>query len=146
MPYKFKLQKILDLKEKQEDDKKNQMAEVMKQLREKEQELHDLLKTQKEKATMMETIRMDGATIQELRNLTQYIQYIEKCIQKTRFEIETLTLNLEKKKSEYMELRKERKSYEKLKEKDIERYHYMEKKEEEKMIDQIVTFRKRGNS
>ena len=46
-------------------------------------------------------------------------------------------------KSETFEkLQKERKTFEKLKEKDYEKYLYNEKKEEEKMIDQIVTFNK----
>lgn len=142
--YKFKFQKILDLKNKQEEDKKNQMADVMKKLREKEKELEELDKTKKEKLRHLEKIREEGATIQEIRNLTQYNGYLEKCIKRAEEEIASLEMLLNTKKEEYLGVRKERKSYESLKEKDVERYLYREKKQEEKIIDQIVTFQKRG--
>lgn len=142
--YKFKFQKILDLKNKQEEDKKNQMADVMKKLREKQEELKELDKTKKEKFRHLEKIREEGATIQEIRNLTQYNGYLEKCIKRVEEEIASLEMLLNTKKEEYLEVRKERKSYESLKEKDVERYLYREKKQEEKIIDQIVTFQKRG--
>lgn len=143
MSYKFKFQKILDLKNKQEEDKKNQMAEVMKLLREKQAELHRLSDTKTEKFRQLEKIREEGATIQEIRNLTQYTHYLEKCIEAVEGEIQSLETALDIKKEEYLGVRKERKSYENLKEKDVERYQYREKKQEEKMIDQIVTFQKR---
>lgn len=143
MSYKFKFQKILDLKNKLEEDKKNQMAEIMKLLREKQAELHNLSETQTEKFRQLERIREEGATIQEIRNLTQYTRYLEKCIETVEAEIQSLEAALDIKKEEYLDARKERKSYENLKEKDVERYQYREKKQEEKMIDQIVTFRKR---
>lgn len=60
-------------------------------------------------------------------------------------EIEICELNkkLEIKKEEYIESRKERKSYENLKDKDYARYMIKEAKEEEKIIDEIVSFSSR---
>lgn len=145
MSYRFKLQKILDLKIKQEEDVKTKMAELSERKRELSEEMEGLLREKKEKFRQLEQIRQEGATIQEIRNLTQYNHYIEVCIDKLRENLRLLEISLEEKKAEYIEVRKERKSYENLREKDFERYRYQEKKQEEKIIDQIVTFQKRGN-
>lgn len=145
MSYKFKLQKILDLKIKQEDDVKMQVAELMRHQRELQAELESLLIEKQAKFRQLEQIRKEGATIQQIRNLTQYNRYVESCIDKVQGNLRRLEADLEEKKAEYMEVRKERKSYENLKEKDLERHRYEEKKQEEKIIDQIVTFQKRGS-
>lgn len=145
MSYKFKLQKILDLKIKQEDDVKMQVAELMRHQRELQAELESLLIEKQAKFRQLEQIRKEGATIQQIRNLTQYNRYVESCIEKVQGNLRRLEADLEEKKAEYMEVRKERKSYENLKEKDLERHRYEEKKQEEKIIDQIVTFQKRGS-
>ncbi|MDO4719306.1 MAG: flagellar export protein FliJ [Peptostreptococcaceae bacterium] len=145
MSYKFKLQKILDLKIRQEDDVKMQVAELMRCQRELQAELESLLAEKRAKFRQLEQIRKEGATIQQIRNLTQYNRYIESCIDKAQGSLRRLEADLEEKKAEYMEVRKERKSYENLKEKDMERHRYEEKKQEEKIIDQIVTFQKRGS-
>lgn len=86
--------------------------------------------------------RKRGISILEIRNINQYLLFLDKKINTLRFEISSLESNLNQKRLEYLELQKERKTFEKLKEKDYEKYLYNEKKEEEKMIDQIVTFNK----
>lgn len=145
MAYKFRLQRILDLKFRQEEDKKAQIAEVMKQIQDKKQEREGLEAERNQKARQMENIVAEGALIQELQNLSRYDYYLSQCIFSIKKELEYLEKVLEQRKEEYMQARKERKSYENLREKDIEKYYYREKKEEEKMIDQIVTFQKRSS-
>ena len=135
----------MDLKIKQEDDVKMQVAELMRHQRELQAELESLLTEKQAKFRQLEQIRKEGATIQQIRNLTQYNRYVESCIDKVQGNLRRLEADLEEKKAEYMEVRKERKSYENLKEKDLERHRYEEKKQEEKIIDQIVTFQKRGS-
>jgi len=142
MGFRFKLQRVLDLKLKQEDEKKNQIATLMKAIKNKEDELEALISEKKQKEFSLNDNRKRGISILEIRNINQYLLFLDKKINTLRFEISSLESNLNQKRQEYLELQKERKTFEKLKEKDYEKYLYNEKKEEEKMIDQIVTFNK----
>ena len=142
MGFRFKLQRVLDLKLKQEDEKKNQIATLMQAIKTKEDELEALISEKKQKEFSLNDNRKRGISILEIRNINQYLLYLDKKINTLRFEISSLESNLNQKRLEYLELQKERKTFEKLKEKDYEKYLYNEKKEEEKMIDQIVTFNK----
>lgn len=142
MGFRFKLQRVLDLKLKQEDEKKNQIATLMQAIKTKEEELEALISEKKQKEFSLNDNRKRGISILEIRNINQYLLFLDKKINTLRFEISSLESNLNQKRLEYLELQKERKTFEKLKEKDYEKYLYNEKKEEEKMIDQIVTFNK----
>ena len=142
MGFRFKLQRVLDLKLKQEDEKKNQIATLMQAIKTKEDELEALISEKKQKEFSLNDNRKRGISILEIRNINQYLLFLDKKINTLRFEISSLESNLNQKRQEYLELQKERKTFEKLKEKDYEKYLYKEKKEEEKMIDQIVTFNK----
>ena len=142
MGFRFKLQRILDLKLKQEDEKKNQIATIMQAIKTKEDELESLTSEKKQKEFSLNDSRKKGISILEIRNINQYLLFLDKKINTVKFEISSLESNLNQKRLEYLELQKERKTFEKLKEKDYEKYLYSEKKEEEKMIDQIVTFNK----
>ena len=142
MGFRFKLQRVLDLKLKQEDEKKNQIATLMQAIKTKEDELEALISEKKQKEFSLNDNRKRGISILEIRNINQYLLFLDKKINTLRFEISSLESNLNQKRLEYLELQKERKTFEKLKEEDYEKYLYNEKKEEEKMIDQIVTFNK----
>ena len=142
MGFRFKLQRVLDLKLKQEDEKKNQIATLMQAIKTKEDELEALISEKKQKEFSLNDNRKRGISILEIRNINQYLLFLDKKINTLRFEISSLESNLNQKRLEYLEQQKERKTFEKLKEKDYEKYLYNEKKEEEKMIDQIVTFNK----
>ncbi|SKB26904.1 flagellar FliJ protein [Acetoanaerobium noterae] len=142
MGFRFKLQRVLDLKLKQEDEKKNQIVTLMQAIKIKEEELEALISEKKQKEFSLNDNRKRGISILEIRNINQYLLFLDKKINTLRFEISSLESNLNQKRLEYLELQKERKTFEKLKEKDYEKYLYNEKKEEEKMIDQIVTFNK----
>ena len=142
MGFRFKLQRVLDLKLKQEDEKKNQIATLIQAIKTKEDELEALISEKKQKEFSLNDNRKRGISILEIRNINQYLLFLDKKINTLRFEISSLESNLNQKRLEYLELQKERKTFEKLKEKDYEKYIYNEKKEEEKMIDQIVTFNK----
>jgi len=52
---------------------------------------------------------------------------------------------LEDKKEEFIDIRRQRKSYENLKDKDYQKFLEKESKDEEKIIDEIVSFTARKN-
>lgn len=145
MKHKFKFQKILDLKIKQEDDKKNQISVILKQIEELKEEITQVMMEQKDQEQQKDDKSARGATILEIRSSSQYISFLEKKINRLKFELSSFESNLQIKRNEYLELRKEKKSYENLKEKENERLIYKEKKDEEKLIDEIVSFNKNNS-
>ena len=115
MGFRFKLQRVLDLKLKQEDEKKNQIATLMQAIKTKEDELEALISEKKQKEFSLNDNRKRGISILEIRNINQYLLFLDKKINTLRFEISSLESNLNQKRLEYLELQKERKTFEKLK-------------------------------
>lgn len=142
MKYKFKFQRILDVKETQEENKKNQIAEVRAKIAELDSKVKELEMMRKEWSDSLKNSLDTGLTIKEIREAKQYEEAIDNRIIQVKKEIEVQEVILNKKREEYLELRKEKKSFESLKEKDFDRYKYSEMKKEEALVDQIVTFNK----
>ncbi|EHL17288.1 flagellar export protein FliJ [Peptoanaerobacter stomatis] len=143
MSYKFRLQKVLDVKEKAEDNKKNEVYIVNKELLKANEQLQELKLELTQKGIEREEKNKEGTSIIEIVQLNKYIDYLCSLIKNKEIEICELNKKLEIKKEEYIESRKERKSYENLKDKDYARYMIKEAKEEEKIIDEIVSFSSR---
>lgn len=142
MKYKFKFQRILDVKENQEENKKNQIAEVRAKIAELDSKVNELEMMKQDWSNSLKNSLDKGLTIKEIREAKQYEEAIDKRIIQVKKEIEVQEIILEKKREEYLELRKEKKSFESLKEKDFDRHKYEEMKKEEALVDQIVTFNK----
>ena len=142
MNYKFRFQKILDLKEKQEDEKKNQISKLLKEINEKKEEIEKVNKDIKNKEHELNDKRKIGSTIMEIRTSNQYLIFLKEKKLKLEFELSALNTNIEKKRTEYLEIRKDKKSYESLKDKDLEKFKYKVNKQEEQLIYQIVSFNK----
>lgn len=147
MGYKFRLQKILDVKEKEEDNRKNEVGVINSQIAIAKKELEELYQELNENGRQREEKNRLGSSVQEILELNQYCEYLKNVAIKNKGkEIEDLEEKLELKKQEYMESRKERKSYESLKDKDYQKFMHKEAKEEEKIIDEIVSFSARKSN
>jgi flagellar export protein fliJ len=142
--YKFRLQKILDVKEKEEDNKKNEVGKVNAEIAVVKTELEQIYKELEENGIKREKKNRQGASIQEVLELNKYCEYLKNiAIKKKEKELQGLQEKLTIKKQEYMDSRKQRKSYETLKDKDYQKFVQKEAKEEEKVIDEIVSFTSR---
>ena len=144
MAYKFRLQKVLDVKEKEEDNKKNEMSLVNFEIEKAKKQLTELYDELEENYKYRQDKNSNGSSIQELLELNKYIDYLKNtAIRQKIDEIVMLQRKLEGKKEEFIDIRRQRKSYENLKDKDYARYMIKEAKEEEKIIDEIVSFSSR---
>ncbi|EFM39838.1 flagellar export protein FliJ [[Eubacterium] yurii subsp. margaretiae ATCC 43715] len=141
MAYKFRLQKVLDVKEKEEDNKKNEMSLVNFEIEKAKKQLHELYDELEENSKQRQDKNSSGSSIQELLELNKYIDYLKNtAIRQKIEEIENLQKKLEDRKEEFIDIRRQRKSYENLKDKDYQKFLEKESKDEEKIIDEIVSF------
>lgn len=139
--YQFKLQNLLDVKMKIEDQKKNdyskalQKVELEKQIKRKLDEDHvQAIHLYKEK------IQVGFAPI-EVQQYNQYLAYLKKKQQaQSQILIQTEEY-AERKRNELLDSMKQRKTLEVLKEKDYDAFRQEEQRMDQQLIDELVSFR-----
>ncbi|MDD3706333.1 MAG: flagellar export protein FliJ [Clostridiaceae bacterium] len=139
--YKFKLQKLLDYKIKIEEDKKNKLGSALKRL---ENEKRRMIKLKKEFNEMEDLYRQktsQGMSVNELKILANYIDYYKRGIKEQKVRIKMAEEYVTVCREELINATREKEMIEKLREKDYSKYLYEEQKKEEKLIDDLVSFK-----
>lgn len=144
--YKFKLQKLLDYKISMEEEKKNELSLANKRLKEENDRLLELLKKQKDMNSTFHEKTSQGIEVNELKLLANYIDYYKRSIKEQEIKIKMAEDYIESCRDELIKATQEKKMMEKLKEIDYEKYLYSEQKKEEKLVDDLVSFKESKNS
>lgn len=141
--YTFRLQTVLEMREKKLEDKRREMALVIAKLNEQNQQLAELIQRQENAKTTLEGIYSSGREL-DILEVTNYKNYLGKMITDSKNQQIVIgrTKNLLRfKQMEVTEALKEVKILEKLKEtqekKFYEHYNYVQAKE----IDDIASTR-----
>lgn len=137
----YRFDSILSTKEKIEEDRKNKLGISMQKLVAEQNQLSklcckkdDLIGDLQEK--MQQTIQ-----IKELRNISYNLNIMQDIIEKQVEVVEQSEIETEERRKDLIEASKQRKVFEKLKEKDYEEYKYDELKKEYISTDEIVSFK-----
>lgn len=138
--FNFKLEKVLNYKETVENEKKTKFAQIKQRLHKEESLLDDYYKQKKsiieEKNSFNENIKAG-----ELYLYNLYINTINKKIERQKSIILKTKEELNKAKDEMLNAVKEKKIFEKLKENKYEEFISEQKKEEEKIVDNLVSYK-----
>lgn len=137
--YNFRLKKVLNYKEIVEDFKKTEYGEVNQKLNNEERILLNY-NIYKENLLKDKNRSTRKTSIGSLKLFNNYLKDISINIETQEQIVDDIKLELEKAKEELLIAMQEKKSLEKLKEKDYEVFLGKSKKKEEKIIDEIVTF------
>ncbi|MBW4828682.1 MAG: flagellar export protein FliJ [Clostridiaceae bacterium] len=138
--FNFKFEKILDYKKTIESHKKNEYGKIQQKLTKEEKilenyyEFKDKLKNKKDQSNKKTNIANLQLYNNYLNDMNKLISAQEGIIDQTKKELKVA-------KNELLEVSKEKKIFEKLKENKYEEHLYDIKKEEEKLIDTIVSFK-----
>lgn len=136
-PYKFSMEKILNLREDLEKDKMEKMVVIQNELEIQKKVLQQLLDEE-------DKIKNQGkvfSNIQDLKQKTLYKSMIKKEIEKQDDVIEDTKKVLDEKRNDLIEAQKDRKIMEKLKEKGFEEYKIQTQLEEQKELDEIAVLK-----
>ena len=144
--YKFKLQKLLDYRINMEEEKKNQLSFAVKRLEQEKDKLSELKLKQKEMDNNFKEKTSEGIAVNELKLLANYIDYYKRGIKEQKTRVKMAEDYLSTCREELITATQEKKMIEKLKEIDFEKYLYEEQKKEEKLIDDLVSFKGSNNS
>lgn len=139
--FKFKLQSFLGVKEKIEDQKKNEYGKALNILKQEEDKKNMLLKQHLDTLNEMRNKIATGINPMQLQQYNNFISYILDEIDRQEIVIEKARNMAEKKRQELVEAMKNRKMLETLKEHKYEEYMKEEKKADQKIIDEIVSFK-----
>lgn len=140
MGYNFRLEKVLNYKETVEGFKKTKYGQVHQKLN-KEEDILLNYNIYKESLLKDKTQFTRKTSIGNLKLFNNYLKDISENIENQEQLVGETKQELEEVKKELLIAMREKKSFEKLKEKGYEEYLDESKKKEEKIIDEIVTFK-----
>ncbi len=139
--FKYKLEPILNLKEKMEDNKKRELGlanQLYERAKTEKAKLVEARNKAYEEAKMQNSNRVN---IEHLKQLNQYLNYMKQEIHHKEQEVIKASIKVDEKRNELIEAVKERKILENLKEIKLEEYKEEETKKENNIIDEIVTYK-----
>lgn len=131
--FKFKLEKLLNIRKKQEEDLGRAYSIKLKEIKQKEDELSNLVKEEFEVKINM---RKEKIMIGELQQMERYIFKLKNLQENLKQEITILKEQAEVLKNNLLNARKKRKTLEKLKEKKYQKYLYEQNLKEQKTLDE----------
>ena len=138
--YTFKLEKILNYKEDIENVKKGVLGNINNKLNKEEEKL--IIYNQQKEILINKRNELQVKTdIRSLKLYNNHLSDISKDIKKQEELIYQINIKLDCAKQELLEAVKEKKTLEKLKEKDYSQFIAEEDKKQEKIIDNIVSFK-----
>jgi len=146
--FKFKLASVLSLKEKIEDSKKRELGTATLH---KERLLSEKLELVEKKEEVLQEIKSHNSEIVDVKSIKAfnvYNIYMEEAIEIKNKEVQEAHKKVEEKREELLEAVKERKILDNLKDIQNEVFMEEEKREEQRILDDTVTYkyRKKGRS
>lgn len=139
--FKFKLEPVLSLKEKIEDSKKRELGVATMH---KEVLLNEKLQLMKKKEEAIQAVKSHNSTVvdvQSLKAFNQYSVYMEQAIKAKNKQVQEAQNKVDEKREELLEAVKERKILDNLKDIQNEVFMEEEKREEQRILDDIVTYK-----
>lgn len=139
--FHFRMQNILDMKVKFEEQAKNDFAKAQKELADEEEALQALC--DRKEAYLQEGVRLRAAAIrvQEILDNKKAIEHTDGLIEQQKVNVNVASKKLDAATKKMMDARVETKTYTKLREKAFENFLVEEAKKESKEIDELNSYR-----
>ncbi len=137
--FSYRFENILDIKEKLENERKNQLGKAVQRLEAAESKLHQWIERKYQAEEDWNDQARDVRKIQFFQQAEHSFEYFERMIQRAKEEIEEREKEVTEARNKLMKAKKDTKIFEKIKEKDYESHRIVEQRKESELIDQIVT-------
>ncbi len=138
--FKFQLQTVLNIKNQQEDNLKNELGKAVQKLEKEKSELHRL-NFVKDRHIMEFNEKSRKTTVEKLKEYNAYISLLTSKIKRQKENVNYASQNVDKVREELIKAVKERKILDKLKEKKYEEYMLESSREELKSNDEVVSYK-----
>ncbi len=138
--FSFRLENILEIKRKFEEQQKNEFMQAMKQLNVEETRLSELCEKREVVYEEAKKSREKTLQLRRLQESQQEIKFIEDAIKQQQIYVKRAKQRADKEQVKLAELMKERKTYEQLREREFEQYKLDMQAEEMKEIDELTSY------
>jgi flagellar protein FliJ len=137
MNYQFKFEKLLTIKEKEKNDANSKYNEALKRFEEVAEKLYKLLKKKEDLHIFQQEKLSAGLSVQDIRHHQQFMDNLEKMIKQCQKEVIETRHRMNLFQTKLLEKNVEVKKYEKIKEKDFQRFLDVIKEADQKNMDEI---------
>jgi len=144
MAFKYKFQSILDLKIRLEDQKKSKYGEANEELKRQQDKLEMLFDERRHQCDLMRDKGKTGVTPKELIVYNNYMERLKRSIEIQKVVVDRAKKAAEQARLELVEVAKQRKMFETLKEKQMEEYWEEYYRKEQAQLDEIVSYKYNG--
>lgn len=138
--FKYRMQSILDIKEKMETQARMEFGLAQRKLLEEEAKLENLHGRKKFYEEKAKGLLQDALKVREIIDTQTAIKRMEEYIQEQMKAVHIAQEQVEKARVKLLEVMQERKTHERLKEKAFENFLQEEKANESKEIDQLTSY------
>ena len=139
--FRFSMQNILNMKEKLEEQEKNNFAQANRRLLEAEEELERLKRRLLKKEEELREAVSEPTDIREVRTREDAVEIVKMYVKQQQLVVIQRQKEVEVARQRLQEAMKERKTFEKLREKAFEAFVAEENKKEQKEVDELVSYR-----
>ncbi|MBR1873786.1 MAG: flagellar export protein FliJ [Eubacterium sp.] len=139
--FNFPLQNILNMKEKLEDQAKNEYSQANLRLRDAEEEMERLKKRQSDAEQELKVKLSEALDVRQIRQEEDGIEILKSFVERQQLVVLQRRRELEIARDKLNEAMKERKTFEKLREHAFEDFLKEQNLAEQKEIDELVSYR-----
>lgn len=137
----FSMQNILSMKEKIEEQDKAEYSQVMMRFNEEQDKLNELIERQSMAEVELKNTINEVLDVREIREKEDFLEIIKMYVKEQQLIVIACEEEVRQARERLNEAMKERKIYEKLREKAFEEFIQEENKREQKEIDELVSYR-----
>lgn len=139
--FRYRMQNILNIKEKLETQAKNEFAAANLELLEEQDKLARMLEESKQLEEESKQLRLkESLSIKEIKDNTLSIELQKEKMKQQALRIHAAEKKVEQKRKVMVDLMQEKKTHELLKEKAFEQFLLDEKAQESKQIDELTSY------
>ncbi len=137
----FSMQNLLDMKEKLEEQAKNNYSRANMRLQEAEEKLFFLQNRWQMAQVQLTEVMVSVLDVLEIRQKEEAAEILKMYVRQQEIVVRQREQELEEAREQLNEAMKERKTFEKLKEKAFEAFIAEENRKEQKEVDELVSYR-----
>ena len=145
MAFKYQFETILNLKARMEDMKKGELKLAIDKLEKEKEKLDQLIKDKEMQYEIVKEKQKVKFTAEDLRTFNNYINALNKKIDYQTNIVEKEEKKVDKIREELIKASKEKRMFEKLKEKKLEEYMKEYYAGEQQVVDNLVSFKYNSN-
>jgi flagellar protein FliJ len=140
LSFQFRLEKVMAMKEKEQEKAQRDYQEAIEQFDKVATKLYELLKRKEDLETLQQKQLLSGMSVQQMKHHQQFIANLERSIDYFQEAVRNARTRMYWQEEQLKEKQMEVKKYEKVKEHEFKKFIEIEKKQDMREMDEISIF------